>query len=204
MSELTIILNQILDFTASNNSEIPNLFNLGLSISTIEKIAEVLPFKLTNEIIELYTWRDGTSNLTDVMANNFFMPLSMAIETYKEMISLEESTCDETEELGCVWRVDWLPIFYLDAVNYFVSCKDDESYGKVYEYEIGGEPELIFSNLTTMMKATLECYQNGVYKVEPQNTFLSLIDYHETYKIFAKIDPLIDHWQYLLNRYKLN
>jgi hypothetical protein len=147
-------------------------------------------------------WRNGASNWTDVLGHSFFLPLSMAVISYEEMIPLD--IIDQNNNDSYFWQVGWFPIFCMDSVYYFVSCRSDASAGKVYEYFIqGGEPNLIFSNLTTMMKATLKCYQNGVYKIEPGDTILSLIDDFETYRIFAEVDPNIENWQYLLNRYKL-
>jgi len=195
MSELTITLNQILDFVAKENQDIIREFNLGLTVSEIEEIVEVLPFKLTNEVIDLYSWRDGTSSsVTDIIAHSFFLPLNEAVGIYEEMMPLD--IIDQNNNDSYFWQVAWFPILTMDQDYYFVSCRNDESAGKVYKYFIaGGEPEPMFSNLTIMMKAILDCYQTGVYKIDPESTILSLIDEFEEKKIFAKNDPDNEFWK---------
>jgi hypothetical protein len=199
MSELTEVLNQIIDFIGSENNQILKLFNLGISIPEIEKIVEVLPFRITTEIAELYMWRGGALDSTDVIGGRSFMPLSVAVSIYEDMLPLDIT--DQSNNDSYFWQVGWFPIFYIDSVYYFVSCRDDESLGKVYEYVLEScKPDLIFSNLTSMMKGILKCYQEEVYKIEPQHTVLLPIDDYETYRIFAKIDPDIEYWKHLPNR----
>ena len=62
MSELTEALNFINSWIEKNMPDHPAIMNQGLSRADIEDAVNQLSFKLSEEIYELYQWRNGGRN----------------------------------------------------------------------------------------------------------------------------------------------
>ena len=76
----------------------------GLTYEEIEERVADLPFCLSQEVYELYQWRNGTCYDEEELARFFhgraFLSLESALEKYEELIESVAS-----------WEPDWLPIF---------------------------------------------------------------------------------------------
>ncbi|AFY53194.1 hypothetical protein Riv7116_0600 [Rivularia sp. PCC 7116] len=156
MSDLTDALNRIFDWLKKHPSEkyaSVDVLQPGLSYEEIEiKVAD-LPFKLPEEVYELYQWRNGTCEGEEDFSKFFngyaFLSLESAIEEYEELN----------------WKSYWFPIFYLDSRDYLVvSCKSEELAPISRIYLGGGEDgELLFSSFTEMMFIIANSYESKAY-----------------------------------------
>ena len=59
MSELTNALDRILNWFQNNKPSTIDSLQPGLTVEEIEEKVKDLPFRLTQEVYELYQWRNG-------------------------------------------------------------------------------------------------------------------------------------------------
>ncbi|BBD66073.1 hypothetical protein NIES4072_02480 [Nostoc commune NIES-4072] len=59
MSELTNV-QYILNWLKSTNHDLFDCYNPGLTLQQTDEITKDLPFSLSEEVYELYQWRNGT------------------------------------------------------------------------------------------------------------------------------------------------
>jgi len=100
MSELTNALNRILNWLENHPLEkyaLVDVLQPGLSYEEIERRVADLPFKLPEEVYQLYQWRNETFDGEEERAQFFsgltFLSLEAALDKYKELL-------EEAEELG--------------------------------------------------------------------------------------------------------
>ncbi|MBA3921472.1 MAG: hypothetical protein H0X31_07160 [Nostocaceae cyanobacterium] len=96
MSELTEGLERISLWLKKNRPDIASQLRPGLSREEIDAEAHILPFKLPEEIYELYQWRDGSSD-NFLFERYDFMSLHAAVSAYSEQMS--ELRYNEREEV---------------------------------------------------------------------------------------------------------
>ena len=174
MSELTDELEYIMDWLKSTNLEFVDCYNPGLNRQQIDTLTEDFPFRLPDEIYELYQWRNGKAELGDNNGyppveffflrqynNDFkldFLPLKYAMEEYK---SLLRATIDD------FWHENWFPIasFEGKVVLYVVS---DMNPSPVFTWDniLGTQPR-VYKDLTSMISVIAECCEFDVYQIIP-------------------------------------
>ena len=156
MSGLTNALNRIVNWLEKHSCEkyaSVNVLQPGLSYEEIERRVVDLPFKLPEEVYELYQWRNGTCEGEEDFSK-FFSGYAF--------LSLE-SAIDEYEKLN--WKLHWFPIFYLDSRDYLILLCNSENVAPISSIYLGGgeDEEVFFSSLTNMMLTIAECYETGAF-----------------------------------------
>ncbi|MBV6621910.1 MAG: SMI1/KNR4 family protein [Rivularia sp. (in: Bacteria)] len=166
MSDLTDALNRIVNWLKNHTSEkyaSVDVWQPGLSYEEIDRRVADLPFKLPEEIYELYQWRNGTYEGEEDFSRFFsgyaFLSLESAIKEYEELN----------------WKLHWFPIFYLDSRDYFIiSCQSEDLALILRIYLGGGEGEqVLFSSLTNMMLTIAECYETGAFYFDDEGYLTS-------------------------------
>jgi hypothetical protein len=126
-----------------------------------------LPFKVSQEVHDLYCWRNGTDpNIVQRLFLDYaFMPLEEAItcaeyinEDFKENRQLEG---DPTY---------LFPIFDIEG-NYLVVAASSTATTTFQIYSFGsdcGDIDLEFNSLTAMLLTIAEAYESGVYTVNSE------------------------------------
>ncbi|MEO0843293.1 MAG: SMI1/KNR4 family protein [Cyanobacteria bacterium J06643_5] len=156
MSDLTNALNRIFNWLEKHPSEkyaSVDVLQPGLSYEEIERRVADLPFKLPEEVYQLYQWRNGTYEGEEDFSRFFngyaFLSLESAIEEYEELN----------------WKLHWLPIFYLDSRDYLIVSCQSENIAPILRIYLGGgeDEELLFSSLINMMLTTAECYETDAF-----------------------------------------
>ena len=156
MSDLTNALNRIFSWLEKHPSEkyaSVDVLQPGLSYEEIERRVADLPFKLSEEVYELYKWRNGTCEGEEDFSKFFngyaFLSIESAIEEYEELF----------------WKSRWFPIFYLDSRDYLVVSCESENLAPILRIYLGGgeDGELLFSSLTNMMLTIAECYETDAF-----------------------------------------
>lgn len=160
MSSLTNALDRILNWLEQNLlSEYISVEVLepGLTLEEIEERVADLPFCLSQEVCELYQWRNGTcydeEDISRFFQGRAFLSLESALEKYEELIESETR-----------WESDWLPIFQgIDNRDYYFIIGDREvkEISPVFSSAYGDADDKLYDSLTEMMLKIAEDYETG-------------------------------------------
>ncbi|NEU84499.1 SMI1/KNR4 family protein [Nostoc sp. UIC 10630] len=177
MSELSDKLEYILDWLQSTNLEFVDCYNPGLSHQQIDEITKDLPFKLSDEVYELYQWRNG---IADLGFNNYY-PLikflfpeqlysSVPIEFYslQNAVNSYKSIGEATNYDDVYWNQKWFLIGQYETKRslYIVG---DLNPSPVYLWDVGclDDSLRVYKSLTSMISVIAECCELGLYQVIP-------------------------------------
>jgi hypothetical protein len=159
---LTNALNEIMGWLQENSPDCASQFQLGLPLEMIEEKLAQLPFRVSEEVYELYQWRNGNP-YCGVFVYHRLLELDEALEVSQginDAYWLEVRTEDGDPTY-------LLPVFDFDG-EYFAVPGSDTLTQTTPIFHIGcddGSVSLAFTSLTNMMLAIAECYQTGVYSV---------------------------------------
>lgn len=155
MSELTNALNGILNWFENNKPSTIDSLQPGLTIEEIESIVKDLPFRLTQEVIELYQWRNGMIDDGSCFFSAFrFLPLEEAIEELKLM----------EEAWGLSLPLGWFPLFEYEG-EYFAAVGAEENTENSLILHTYHGIDISYRNLTNMMLYIAECCETGAYYI---------------------------------------
>ena len=135
MSELTNALDRILNWFENNKPSTIESLQPGLTIEEIEEKAKDLPFRLTQEVYELYQWKNGM--IDD--GSCFF-------ECYRFL------------------PFGWLPIFEFEGDYSAVICAEEKTESSLI-LDIYEDTNIAHQSLTNMMCCIAECYETGAYYI---------------------------------------
>lgn len=192
MSLLTESLEQILIQLEQKDPEIAASLQPGLTREEIDEIAMNLPFKLPEEVYELYQWRNGMSEDVGFGLNTYngisgiFHSLKLAIKYFNKY---KKRDCPSNflflfsfiHEIGG----DYYGV-KLDGTTYPVFHFTDETNIKTIDiYFI--KKRTISSNITTLMYAVAECLKDAMYSDTDSDGYTSLeYDEEKLKNIFDK------------------
>ncbi len=182
------VLGRILKILEEKAPDIASALQPGLTREEIDEITTDFPFKLPEEVYELYQWRNGISGnvgfgLTWFGVQGEFSPLEQVIQDF---YSLKKSGCPSN-----FLRLFWF-IHYLGGDYYAVSL-DNLTHpiihfnNEIYIEEILGL-QRFSPSLTTLMYAVIECFQlNVIYTYNSSDGESSLeFDYDKVRNIISK------------------
>jgi hypothetical protein len=179
MARLTDILEELLASLAWHGEPVEAL-KKGLLLSEIEDVISRLPFHLPEEVSELYQWRNGTASTPGEMVNfrpyYRFLPLQEAVDHTLGILKSQQhywshpnkypsTTFSPPHNVECLF-----PILALeDRCFYCVqgSLTDSNPASLVYEDIIDAVPVPVAASVTGLFKSLLECWNVGVYSVNP-------------------------------------
>ena len=155
MSELTNALNIILNWFQYNKPSIVDALQPGLTIEEIEEKVKDLPFRLTQEVYELYQWRNGMIDDGSCFFTAFrFFSLEEAIEESQIM----------KEAWGLSLPFGWFPLFEFEGEFFAVVGAEENTENSpiLHTYH---DIDISYRNLTNMMLYIAECYETGAYYI---------------------------------------
>ena len=156
MSELTNALYRILSWFENNKPSTIESLQPGLTIEEIEEKAKDLPFRLTQEVYELYQWRNGM--IDD--GSCFFR--------YYRFISLEEAL-EELKLMEEAWGLSlpfgWFPLFEFEG-KFFSAVGAEENTENSPILRTYEGIDIIHRSLANMMLCIAECYETGAYYID--------------------------------------
>ncbi|MEH2372257.1 SMI1/KNR4 family protein [Nostoc sp.] len=185
MSELMDELQYILNWLKSTNVEFFDCYNPGLTRQQIDEITKDLPFRLSEEVYELYQWRNGTA---DLGYNNGYLPLYFlfpdqfmnhspipfytlqeSVSNYHDLWQLAQSIMmNKPYNNHKGWDQKCFPIasFENKTILYIVG---DLNPSPIYvvDYIFIDNPLRVYNNLTSMISVIAECCELGLYKLIP-------------------------------------
>ncbi|BAY82608.1 PBS lyase HEAT-like repeat protein [Calothrix parasitica NIES-267] len=192
MSLLTESLEQILIQLEHKDPKIAASLQPGLTCEEIDEIVKNLPFKLPEEVYELYQWRNGMSEDVGFGLNTYngisgiFHSLKLAIKYFNKY-----------KKRGCTSNFLFLFSFIheiggdfysvsLDDTTYPIFSFTDETNIKTIDISFV-KTRTISSNLTTLMYSVAECLKDAMYSDTDSDGYTSLeYDEEKLNNIFDK------------------
>ena len=174
MSVLASALNKILAHLQEYRPKTVTLLQPGLALEQIQEQVGELPFRLPQEVYELYQWRNGVKiegydsipeSMYFIPPHFWFLSLEDAISACKEIEGFRQEYTQQ-EEADNSHR-PWFPIFGSDDLEYFIVLGDEklqESSPVFYCWLGGGElPKRKYSSLANLLAFVAEAYATGAY-----------------------------------------
>lgn len=135
----------------------------GLSAAQIQALQEKYNIKLSEDVIELYKWRNGQpdSCYEAFVNNSMFVPLESALESAAEYTGMI-GTDFETENW---WHKDWIPLFHNgggDLICYDMGGLFTNNPGQLIEFwHADHDRNVIAPSLTAFLDALIAYYKEG-------------------------------------------
>lgn len=152
MIALVQALERISNWLESNDShfaqKMQQQMKPGLSPEEIEQLVNKLPFRLPEEVYQIYQWRNGDMYMGERANPVYFISLSEAVYQQASFSNRVESP--------------YFPVFLGDGFAYVVrGATERQKYSLIHEYDtdllICGE--VISPNLANIMQAVAECLE---------------------------------------------
>ncbi|OCQ91191.1 hypothetical protein BCD64_24570 [Nostoc sp. MBR 210] len=169
MERLEIIhcLERILNWLQQNAPSYIEGFLPGLSYEEIEEKVSNLPFKLSEEVYNLYHWRNGTNSQAMIFVYHYFWHLDMVLEISSDCVN-DPLSQEFRQQAGEPLYL--FPIFEYEG-EYFAVAGQTTLVETAPVYHIdadAGEVRLAFNSLTAMMQTIAETYETGGYYLTPE------------------------------------
>lgn len=164
--------------------ELADRYNAGLTRPQIDRLVKDLPFKLSEEIYELYQWRNGETDfgyyngecIVDFLFPDHhlpgnlslpFWPLAAAVKNYQNLWQIEESNLQNQPYEGFhLWNRNWFPIASMENKSMLIVVGDlDPSPIYQIEFVCSDRPLRVYKSLTSMISTIAECCELELYKL---------------------------------------
>lgn len=163
----------------------------GLRPEEIAAIENDLPLHFTDELRELYGWRNGTVvEKSDSLGDIHFLPLFyfLSIEEALEIYRVYRNS-DE-------WKHSWFPIFSDDGGDFLVAeCSKENTSTSPVIYYFHDDPEKTaeYQSITAMMQTLDSAFDEGAFFLDADGW----IDQHEDQyrEIARRFSPRLDIWK---------
>ena len=189
MEELTQYLNQILDWHTKLGSPLAKNLPPGISVDEIRKKISLLPFKLPDEFVKLYAWRNGTPagdlNGVSFMEFHRFLPLDEALDIFQKSYPIMQQFYEKT---------DWIMTFEDGSGDgYGISAVEEGSSTAPVVFLFEGEGvNVVFESLTQMMRTMVASFETGVYTMGKDGDLKT--DFIKLGEVAHKLNPDIYFW----------
>lgn len=174
MSEVTDELEYIFDWLVSLNPDYLDGYNPGLTRQKIDEIIKELPFNLSEEIYELYQWRNGCAYDYNLPLREFLFPeqlcsdVPIAFNSLQDAVDSYKIIGEATNYDDVYWNQKWFPIGEYETKRrlYIVGDLDPSP---VYLWEVAYRPKQVrvYKSLTSMISVIAECCELGLYQLIP-------------------------------------
>jgi cell wall assembly regulator SMI1 len=181
MSKISKDLDYILSWLRSTDVEFIDCFNPGLTRHQIDDCTRELPFTLSDEMDELYQWRNGIADLgfnnyhplvdflfPDQLHNGFptvFHNLKDSVSNYNDLYQVSQELVNPSSNYE-FWNKKWFPFasFENKKILYVVG---DLNPSPVYFHVFGNldNPTRVYKSITSMVSVIAECCEQGLYKI---------------------------------------
>jgi hypothetical protein len=172
------------------------LLNEGLNESAIKDKIENLGFETSEDLLNLYQWKNGfnypLTHNDELFIDGYFMDLDWAIEEFKiENVSEPE------------WKSLFFPLFSGQGVLILIGIdKTHDSYNKIYihdrstsGYMVYGKAIVLYTeSLENLILSAIECYEKEAYTFDFESGELQ-IDWELSLSIYRRINASCEYWQ---------
>ena len=189
MEHLTQYLDQILERHTRLGSPLSEHLQPGLSADEIRKKIAVLPFKMPDEFVELYMWRNGIpardQEWVSFMVYHRFLPLEEALDIFQETHPIIEHFYENP---------DWVMTFMDSSGDgYGISAvKESVSTAPVVFLFEGEGVNIVFESLAQMLKTMVASFEAGVFSLGGDGDLET--DFDKLGEVAHKLNPAIQYW----------
>lgn len=185
-------LDAILGWHDRLGSRVPALLQPGLTRQRIMELERRLPFKLSEETIALYQWRNGIPLATASNDNLFlfemhqFLPLEDALAVFRETYPIIKEFYELT---------DWLPVFQDvagDGYGAIGTAQRQASAPIVLLFE-GDGVRVVFDSLEKLIDTMLACFEQGVFSIGDDRWLDT--DFRALGHVARQVNPASRYWQ---------
>ena len=165
----------------------------------INAIEKQLDLEFNDELIELYSFADGTtidevtpSGKTGLIPIHNFLNLRDSVSYYQR--GFEPDEFFRNSESGYRPGDKLFPFLEDGAGNcYWVDLNGTENQGRLYwTNTFGDQPDYLYNSLTTLFQVIDECYQQDIFTLD-NDGYLDC-DYERFGQVSKKYNPDIDYW----------
>ena len=164
------VLADLEDWFNQNQHPIVGVLQPGLSDAELAGLLKGWPYQLPDEVRQLYRWHNGlTDRYMDFFPHHTFYPLNEALEiakSYREVAGM----FNQPEDDYWYWKSAWLPVFGdFDGQALILTVGSNEASDSAPVLDFFNEvPEkpVLYGSLERLLQVVLECYQQGVYRVQ--------------------------------------
>ena len=189
MSKLLEEFAYIFEWMEYTVPDLADRYNPGLTHQQIDNLVQDLPFKLSEEVYELYQWRNGEADLgyyngecrVDFLFPDHHIPgnlsipfcsLQAAIKIYRDLWQLEESNSIDPPFKGFhLWDRKWFPIASMENKTMLIVIGDlDPSPVYQIDFIFSQNPLRVYNSVTSMISTIAECCESELYTVIPDES----------------------------------
>ena len=179
-SDMMTALDQILLWHQTNQTGLDALLNPGTEATAIDDEFSELPCQPTEELIQLWTWRNGTQ------------AASTPFIWYHNFLSVEDALMEYQRLTGnplIGWRENWIPVFTFEGEWYFVVCfEENQPASTVGYYSLEGtEAIYAYTSLTKMLQTAAELFAQKAVIWDVDNEGMSE-DMKAVYEIHQRLN----------------
>ena len=162
-----------MNWLQKNRPERVETFQPGLSREEIDHLIGSLPIQITEELYEIYQWRNGSTdwNGTDSLVSPIleFMPLEEAINSFYDLFNLFTETPLLDESFSYDER-QLFPIICENSSCYYAVMVDNKErmISPVMDVDSEGDLSIVFNSLTDMMQTLAEYCETGTYYIDAE------------------------------------
>lgn len=188
--QITQYLDQILQFHAHLGSPLADQLQPGLGEDEIRSKISSLPFRMSQEFIELYRWRDGVPmdhpNAISLFEFHRFIPLDETLDFFQQTYEIMK---------GFYPLADWLMVFQDPASDgYGVMGGETEEASSPIVFLFEGEGvQTVFANLKTMLETVVACFEESVFWIAGDGNLET--DYDHFGEIAHRLNPDMPYWR---------
>lgn len=154
MPLLTDALEKVKNWLKQNYPSVGKFPYPGLTRIQIQEITKDLPLRLSEEVYELYQWRNGT------LLDRGFFP-------FMNFYSLEESLkISQFQIEGKIFYPYGLILFSTDRNFYYIKDSDKRDTNAIWMVNERQEGRICYVSLTNLILAIAECYETGAYYIK--------------------------------------
>lgn len=128
----------------------------GVNNSEFQKLEKELPFKIPQDVQELYKWHNGVEQFIPAFE---FLSLQDAVADYKRMIKFENEMKNDER----FWKDNYLPILQFDDSFLVAEC-NSRSDTKIYSVWLEGSyTAKEYESIDQMLQIIVDAYISGAY-----------------------------------------
>lgn len=159
----------------------------GLSRESVVDLLDRLPFSITPEAVELYTWADGVDDKPlELLPGSYFVSLKSAINTFEQLAPFRE----EFEEVfPQPYRDSFCFLSDFSDGGYAFGAYESAAKGAIVDLVIHDEWQLAFPSLEKLIETAIECRKRGVFGSDGD------VDFELFYLIGRELNPSMKAWE---------
>jgi len=179
-------LEQFREALAASDPHALTLLRPGLAPDQVEERLSRLPFNITPDAVELYTWADGTfEKPVEILPSGYFMGLDDALAEFEQLAPMQD-------ELDAMFPQQYRDCFrFLNDFSdsgYAFGRVDSPSEGKIIDLCIHDKWRLAFESLEKLIDTAIECRRRGIFRPG------DIPDFFAYYDLARELNPGMENW----------